>query len=205
MSVLSSDYKRLENLQVGNEGLVDEYKARFENGDISGAQGLIDNTNNQLVIKASSLIDLVDTINYMQAFWANNKEEFAEWFFNMSLTASTYNSSNTYDIGEIVLYNSFPYICISMDTTGTWDATKWLLISNDGIGLNFKGEYDSDVSYATNDLTILVDNGSYIWQYYNGSSWVELGRTNPNIRYLEDSADAYTGEIYITPMEGGGE
>lgn len=39
--------------------------------------------------------------------------------------APAYDSSETYNTGDIVMYEFLMYECIDDDVTGTWDATKW--------------------------------------------------------------------------------
>ena len=43
----------------------------------------------------------------------------------LALTFSEYNSSNTYNKGDFVVYNDALYQCLADNVTGTWDATKW--------------------------------------------------------------------------------
>lgn len=39
--------------------------------------------------------------------------------------APAYDSSDTYNTGDIVMYEFLMYECLDDDVTGTWDATKW--------------------------------------------------------------------------------
>ena len=44
------------------------------------------------------------------------------------LDASTYSTSSTYNLGELVVYSGSVYECLNNGTTGTWNASNWLLI-----------------------------------------------------------------------------
>ena len=198
MTRLSQDYERMQSTPSTEKDLVDEYREDFAQGLIGTAQGLIDSSTDQLVMVASKLNSLVDTINYMQAFWAADKAKFESWFLGM-FGSSAYDSTKTYHSGTIVSYSGNYYICIVDDTTGAWNASKWLKLGYAGVGLTFKGEYDANETYSNGDLTIKVVDSIPTWQYYNGSAWTTIGYIYGNLRYLEDPTDAYDGEIYITP------
>jgi len=47
----------------------------------------------------------------------------------ISLLAPSYNGSNTYNVGDIVIYSSGLYRCNSANTTGVWDSSKWTAIT----------------------------------------------------------------------------
>lgn len=198
MTRLSQNYERMQSTPSANKDLVDEYRDDFAQGAIGTAQALITSATDQLVMNASKLNSLVETINYMQAFWAADKEQFESWFMGL-FSASAYDTTKTYHSGTIVSYSGGYYICIVDGTTGAWNASKWMKLGYTGVGLTFRGEYDANETYTNGDLTIKVVNNIPTWQYYNGSSWVTIGYIYGNLRYLEDSTDAYDGEIYITP------
>lgn len=205
MSVLTPDYERMQSLNAQQGNLRNQYKQLFENGDIDGAQTLVNNDNAQLAMNASKLNDLVDTINYMQQFWADDKEQFANWYLGMAQLPSAYDSNNTYHTGALVVYNGLPYFCISDNTTGTWDSSKWILLKPNETGVNFVGEYDSTASYNTDDLVWSNNNNIIEWKYYDGTDFIVVATTYPNIRYLSDTTQAIDGEVYITDYSEGGE
>lgn len=198
MARLSEDYEHIQSTPSTAKELLDDYRYYFSQGQIDSAQGLIDSSNDQLVLDASKLNSLVETINYMQAFWAEDKEKFIEWLLAMC-DYEAYDSTKTYHTGAVVSYDDYYYICISDDTTGSFNPSYWIRLGSTDVGLNFIGEYDSSATYNNNDLVINVINNIPTWQYYNGSSWVTIGYMYGNLRYLEDPTDAYDGEIYITP------
>lgn len=203
MSVLTSDYERLQSPNASDEKLVEQYRSLFNNQNIAGAQALINQDNSYLIMNASKLNDLVDTINYMQQFWADDKEQFADWYLGMAESPSTYDSSNTYHTGALVLYNDLPYMCMSDNTTGTWDSSKWILLKPNESGINIVGEYDSTASYNTGDLVWNNSNGIIEWKYYDGTNFIVVAHTYPNIRYLSDITQAINNEVYITDYSEG--
>lgn len=204
MSVLTPDYERMQSLNAKQGNLRNQYKQLFENGDIDGAQTLVNNDNAQLVMNASKLNDLVDTINYMQQFWADDKEQFIDWYLGMAQLPSAYDSGNTYHTGALVVYNDLPYFCISDNTTGTWDSSKWILLKPNETGINF---VEKTPSPNINDMFWENENNIISWFYYDGGwgAYLRVAQTYPNIRYLSDATQAIDGEVYITDYsEGGG-
>lgn len=203
MSVLTPDYERMQSLNAQQGSLRNQYKQLFKNGNIDGAQALINSDNAYIVMNASKLNDLVDTINYMQQFWAEDKEQFTDWYLGMAQLPSTYDSSNIYHTGALVVYNDLPYLCISDNTTGTWDSSKWILLKSNEAGINIVGEYNSTASYNTGDLVWSNNNGIIEWKYYDGTNFIVVATTYPNIRYLSDTTQAMSNEVYITDYSEG--
>lgn len=68
--------------------------------------------------------------------WANSMDGEAENLSNninqlkiaLGLNVDTYNSSQTYQTGDMVIYNSTIYECKTDNTTGEWDSTKWDIV-----------------------------------------------------------------------------
>lgn len=203
MSVLTPDYERMQSLNAQQGSLRNQYKQLFKNGNIDGAQALVNNDSAQLAMNASKLNDLVDTINYMQQFWAEDKEQFIDWYLGMAQLPSTYDSSNIYHTGALVVYNDLPYLCILDNTTGTWDSSKWILLKPNETGINIVDEYDSTASYNTGDLVWSNNNGIIEWKYYDGTNFIVVAHTYPNIRYLSDATQAMNNEVYITDYSEG--
>lgn len=203
MSVLTPDYERMQSLNAQQGNLRNRYKELFNNQNIDGAQALINSDNAYIVMNASKLNDLVDTINYMQQFWAEDKEQFADWYLGMAQSPIAYDSGNTYHTGALVVYNDLPYLCISDNTTGTWDSSKWILLKPNESGVNIVDEYDSTASYNTGDLVWSNNNGIIEWKYYDGTNFIVVATTYPNIRYLSDTTQATNNEVYITDYSEG--
>ena len=203
MSVLTPDYERMQSLNAQQGNLRNQYRQLFNNQNIDSAQALINSDNAYIVMNASKLNDLVDTINYMQQFWAEDKEQFIDWYLGMAQSPSVYDSSNTYHTGALVTYNDLPYLCISDNTTGAWDSSKWILLKPNEAGINIVGEYDSTASYNTGDLAWSNNNGIIEWKYYDGTNFIVVATTYPNIRYLSDTTQATNNEVYITDYSEG--
>lgn len=47
--------------------------------------------------------------------------------------ADEYDSTQTYNKGDVVIYKNTLYICTTNNTTGTWDATKWTATTIDNV------------------------------------------------------------------------
>lgn len=199
MTVLSAGYTKLKDVSVEENTIAEQYKEYFRNRNIDGAQDLVETNCPFLAMKASDLNDLCDTINYMQAFWAQDKELFGGKYFSLGTDAETYDPSTIYNIGDFAIYNSNTYLCIVDNTTGAFDITKWLLITPNNLGLNIKGLYDDVATYYNKDVTYFMDDGVAIWQVYDGSSWTEIATTQQSIRYLSNPSTAYNDEICIVP------
>lgn len=202
MSVLTSDYERLQSPDSNDEELVKQYRTLFNNQNIAGAQALINQDNAYLVMNASKLNDLVDTINYMQQFWADDKEQFVDWYMGMTESLEVYDSTATYHTGSLVLYDNLPYFCIVDDTTGAWDSSKWILLKPNETGVNFS---ERTVHPNINDMVWRNENNIIIWSYYDGGldAYLRVAQTYPNIRYLSDTTQAINNEVYITDYSEG--
>lgn len=84
--------------------------------------------------------------------------------------AAAFDSTSTYDVGTIVMYNSLLYRCTTAITTpGDWTGTaNWTRISIIP-DLRFSDLYDSDIDSPANGQTLIYTNGkwhnSYLLQY----------------------------------------
>ena len=212
MAILTPDYERMQNSQPQDFSTIKEYRDYFRNQDIDSAQSLITSSNDYLVMDADKLNDLCDTIDYMQQIWDDDKAEFANKYLRLTREPEVYDSSKTYNIGDLVNYNDVPHFCISYNTTGVWDDTKWLRIGDDDVGLDFVGLYDPLADYSNGVLVADGETGGVpsrlklpvTWRYKMNDSFTQCGATYPNIRYLTSNDTPYTNEIYMTEWNGGG-
>lgn len=204
MTILSNDYDRLRNPDSQQNDVVENYKETFASGDIDSAKNEINTNYPFLAMSAKHLNDLCDTIVAMENIWAIDKTTFTNKILALGNLADAYDTSHTYYIGDLVYYNSKPFLCIVDGATGGFDITKWLLLTPNELGVTIKGLYDSSNTYVTDDITYIVNSDSVTWRIYNGNTWVDIVTIYPPLRFLEDESDAYSGEIYITPLEGGG-
>lgn len=207
MSILSPDYDRLTNSDIGDATLTQQYKTTFASGDIDGAHTLVENANPNVAMSATRLNDLCDTITYMQNIWAEDKETFFSYFQNMAQVGGTYDAEVTYNKGDIVHYNDAPHLCIENGTTGVFDPSKWILLKPNDLGVNLRGEYDSQQTYQVNDVVWQYDttNDAIIWKVCTSSpqTFETIVTKYPNIRYLGSNDTPYTNEIYMTDWNGG--
>lgn len=208
MSVLSQDYDRLQSVTAPDNPIVQNYKQLFGDGDIYGAQQIAMDNCPQVVMDADRLNDLVDTINYMQQFWMDDKITFENLLLGMMSDLSSYDVSEIYDVGQVVVYNDEPYFCIDRNVTGAFDNTKWLLLKPNEMGFYISDSFGSAqyVSYA--EMYSL--DGRYLysnWYDNSGGDYVVRAFTYPNIRYIDEEGGGlespYAGEIYMTDWDGG--
>lgn len=212
MAILTPDYERLQNGQTTDFDITQEYREDFKNQNITAAQALITSANDYLVMKASKLNDLCDTILYTEQFWEDDKDTFTQKYFRLTETPNAYSASETYNIGNLVIYNGDPYVCTSDNTIGTWDDSKWIKIGNDDVGLVFVGQREPLITYPNGALLVNGETGSIpprlklpvTWEYKMNDSFTQCGATYPNIRYLTSNDTPYANEIYMTDWDGGG-
>ena len=79
-----------------------------------------------------------------------------------------YDSTKTYNSGDVVIYNSVLYICDGTSVTGDWDSTKWihttvkqlLSLKADSSTTYTKTEVDSALSLkaSASDVSTLTNN-----------------------------------------------
>ena len=203
MAILTSDYKHVQNGQPQDYNTTKEYREDFKNQDIDSAQALITSNNDYLVMDASKLNDLCDTINYMQQIWDDDKAEFQNWYLGMT-HYEQYDPTYTYKVGSIVQYNNDNYFCIVDNTTGTWDGTKWARIGNDDVGLDFIGDVLEGTVPPPQRSKLYIETPFFWTSSLPWKCGTEVvGYTHPNIRYLTESMTPYTSEIYMCDWNGG--
>lgn len=78
--------------------------------------------------------NLQDQLDDNQAGHLQNEIDTTNTNANRLLTAlglkdNTYDSTSTYAVGDLVVYNNTVYECNTNGTTGTWNSSKWDLVS----------------------------------------------------------------------------
>lgn len=109
---IQEGYPKLHNVAKEDSALAEQYKSKFNevNADIVGAQALIDddptseNYNGDLVLNADKLNAICDSLDDLQPTFINAKETLAEWMTNFSKEITEYDSTETYNYGEVVTY-----------------------------------------------------------------------------------------------------
>ena len=74
-----------------------------------------------------------------------------------NMLTSEYNSSKTYYSGQFCVHNGGLYMCAATTATGTWDATKWLVVNLCEIVTNVRNYVDGGklVRYIEDDDLII--------------------------------------------------
>lgn len=109
---IQEGYPKLRNVAKKDNALAIQYKSKFDevNADIAGAQALIDddptseNYNGDLVLNADKLNAICDSLDDLQPPFINAKGTLAEWMTNFSKEVTEYDSTETYNYGEVVTY-----------------------------------------------------------------------------------------------------
>ena len=73
--------------------------------------------------------NLPDTTTPVDADGLNNIENgISDLLDALGLTDDTYDSTQTYVVGDMVIKDHVIYECNTANTTGTWDSTKWTVV-----------------------------------------------------------------------------
>lgn len=191
---IQEGYPKLHNVAKEDNALAIQYKSKFNevNADIAGAQALIDDDptsedyNGDLVLNADKLNAICESLDDLQPPFINAKETLAEWMMNFSKEVTEYDSTETYNYGEVVTYQDNTYICINKNVTGAFDTTKWLMIT------------PSDLGFDLTDAEV-VDNNGLVEIYLNDE---KIAQVTPNLLYLDDEDDAQNGMVYLVQVDG---
>lgn len=105
----------------------------------------------------------------------------------LSKIAHVFSSSNTYSIGEYVLYNEKFYRCIiAVTTAGDWDATNWLEIKlSDEIETINSTKTTLDAVYPVGSVYISTSSTSPASMF--GGTWTRI-----KDKFLLSAGDTYT-------------
>ena len=142
-----------------------------------------------------------------------------------SIGANTYNTSSTYNKGDIVIYNGTLYACKDNSVTGAWDATKWddttlqpktdnTLATTDKTVVGAINELKSDMPIASemggltaqtgvtnlNGGSVKMGNGRFINHNINITSAFSA---NQKLIQLANSTDYPSGNKYLVLIGGG--
>lgn len=113
---------------------------------------------NALVTKLNENADTLDTLIY------NTRQ----------MQADSYDSTQTYNTGDLVSYNSALYRCLADNVTGTWDATKWAAtnlaeeVMNVGGGESALADLeDVEITNPSTGQALLFDDSDDKWKNQN--------------------------------------
>ena len=118
--------------------------------------------------------------------------------------APAYDSTETYNTGDIVMYEFLMYECLDDDVTGTWDATKWQRTTAGEHGGGSDVEITPTLATGTKIADFEIDgvSGELYAPSGGGASYEELTQAEYN---LLTPAEKMNGTMYfITDASGGG-
>jgi len=119
--------------------------------------------------------------------------------------APAYDSTETYNTGDVVMYEFLMYECLDDDVTGTWDSTKWQRTTAGEHGGGSDVEITPTLATGTKIADFEIDGVSgelYAPSGGGGASYVELTQAEYNAL---TPAEKMNGTMYfITDASGGG-
>lgn len=214
---------RLQDLQLSDTTLKQQYYTEFFGGNISTAQNIVNN-NPQLsnkVLNASNLNNLVNNILSLENEFndnVNGELSIDLLDFNLSIDefiyTTTFNNAIQYEVNNVVDYNGDLYYCKVKPPMGTLptNQTYWLYIGLKGnkgdyaLGVNYKGVWTNTTQYIINDM-IVHKNVVYISKTTNSqkipsdntSDWFSACRISPQGIYVSslEPSNAPQGSIWI--------
>lgn len=196
-----TNLRRLQDVQLGDENLLETYKNYFQNRQINEAHNLI-NTNKfkSYVLQAEWMNNIKTKIEQIEEHSdleitqnLNNKTEEFQTNINRLLYIQEYNNATQYYENNLVSYNNNVYFCIrnSLGNLPT-NTNYWLkigLIGEKGqysLGINYKGFWNATTSYDKYDL-ISYENNLYVATKNNTGSTPYFEKYLNNNLYLNNS------------------
>lgn len=213
---------RLQDINLDDVDLKQQYYDKFLSGDIDGAIKIITD-NPQLdtkVINAKTLNYLVySLLEAQQEFVTNvpNKLEQNSSKFNLSIDELIYltnfNTTIQYEINNMVMYNDNVYYCKAKPPIGTLptNETYWLNLvlkgkqGNPSLGVNYKGGWFSTTQYVKYDM-VVYQNKLYVAKVSNLNStpntditnWLFVSTISKQGIYVVDTSGVFNvGDLYI--------
>lgn len=190
-----TDLRRLQDVQLGDENLIENYRNYFNNRQIDNAHNLI-NTNKykSYVLQAEWMNNIKTKIEQVEEYSdveitqnLNNKNTEFQTNIDRLLYIQEYDSVTQYYENNLVSYNNNIYFCInnSLGNLPT-NTAYWLKIGligekgQYGLGTNYRGFWNSATSYNKYDL-VSYENNLYVATENN------VGTTPLFGKYLNDS------------------
>lgn len=190
-----TDLRRLQDVQLGDENLIENYRNYFNNRQIDNAHNLI-NTNKykSYVLQAEWMNNIKTKIEQVEEYSdieitqnLNNKNTEFQTNIDRLLYIQEYNNVTQYYENNLVSYNNNIYFCIN-DSLGNLptNTNYWLKIGligekgQYGLGINYRGFWNSTTSYNKYDL-VSYENNLYVATKNN------VGTTPSFGKYLNDS------------------
>lgn len=188
--------RRLQDIQLGNEELLNTYRNYFSNRYIDAAHNLINtNTLKSYVLQAEWMNAIKTKIENIEEpkdteidQELENKNAELQYNIDELLYLQEYDENIQYYKNNFILYNNRVYFCIqnSLGNLPT-NTLYWLnigLIGEKGqysLGINYKGFWDENTSYNKYDL-VSYQNNLYIATNDNSGN-----TPNKTEKYLNDN------------------
>lgn len=214
---------RLQDIQLSDLTLKQDYYNEFLNGNVSTAKAIVEN-NPQLaskVLSASNLNNLVNSILSLETeYHDETTEKFIQYTneFQLSIDELIYMTPfrelTQYEVNNFVVYGDYLCYCKVQPPTGTLptDTNYWVNLYLKGekgdpsLGVNYAGAWSSVSSYVAKDM--VVYNGIvYIANTANTNevpsllgSWTKGASIQNQGIYVSATVPTYVSvaEIYMT-------
>lgn len=165
------DIRRLEDININEVILKQQYYNSFINGNIEQAQQLINN-NPELkfkVLNAENLNKIIEHILQLENNYFNGVEDVLENHLtkyqidiNDLIYLRDYNSEEQYEINNFVSYNNDIYYCFKKPPIGTLptDENYWIYLGLHGedsripLGVKYQGNWNGSKIYNKYDMVV---------------------------------------------------
>lgn len=207
----------LQDLQLENSQLRQEYYTRFMEGNYSQAFQIIVN-NPQLssqVLKKENLNALVDGILALENYYKNGvtdylQNEIARLQINIDelVYMNQFDPLIKYEINNFVLFNGEMYYCYKNAQIGTLpsDPNYWIYLGlkgdkgSDSLGVKYVGEWIPTTAYLKNDM-VVYDGNLYVSKLNNTNKipknypteWFLAVKFIPQVIYISLAPDPSWG------------
>ena len=188
---MSIEIEKVQDINIDDSSIKNSFVNYFMNNQIESAFSLLNNSqlDNKKFI-AQVINDISNALTLLQSNSVNNFETYLQNILNQFQTLvdnfillGQYNSSNTYQRYNFVIYNNdiYMYIYNTPSSTIPTNTTYWVKMEIQGeqggygIGLNLRGVWSSGSTYSPLDCVS-----------YNGSLW-ECLQSNSNTTPSENS------------------
>lgn len=162
-------YEYVQDIDENTVTAAQEYQQYITNKDYASAQTVLQNNPNlsKSLINADKINHLIDSIKSIQRLYLSDVQDYIQ---NVVVYKGEYSAAVRYAKYNIVLYNGKDYMCISNGCAiGTLpsDTNNWCCLTIvgeqgvPGIGLNFNGSWNAEVTYNSNSV-VMYEHGLYV-------------------------------------------
>lgn len=213
---------RLQDIQLSDLTLKQDYYNEFFNGNISTAKAIVAN-NPQLASKVLSASNLNNLVNSIISLETDYHDETTETFIQYSadfqlsidelIYMTPYSLTTQYEINNLVVYGDYLCYCKAKPPIGTLptDTTYWVNLYLKGekgdpsLGVNYAGAWSSVSTYAVKDM-VTYNGIIYIANTINtneipssSSLWIEGASVQNQGIYVSTEVPTYASvaDIYV--------